>query len=54
MVSKHTKEKTTGGMSVNHSTFPVIRPRIQRAANEAVDEAIRGPFQGKSSKRKKK
>jgi hypothetical protein len=54
MVSKHRKEKTTEWNVGQPLTFPVIRPRIQRAANEAMDEAIKGPFQGKLSKRKKK
>jgi hypothetical protein len=54
MANKHRKEKATQWNVGQPLTFPVIRPPIQRAANEAMDEAIRGPFQGKSSKRKKK
>jgi hypothetical protein len=54
MVGKHRKQKATEWNVGQPLTFPVIRPRIQRTANETMDEAIRGPFQGKSSKRKKK
>jgi hypothetical protein len=54
MIRKPTKEKPTPWNIGQPLIFPVIRPRIQRVANEAVDEAIGGPFQTKRSKRKKK
>jgi hypothetical protein len=54
MARKPTKEKPTPWTIGQPLTFPVIRPSIQRIANQAVDEAIGGPFQNKRSKRKKK
>jgi len=53
MGRKQTKAKPTPWNIGQPLTFPVIRPRIQRIANQTVDEAMRGPFQGKRSKRKK-
>jgi len=53
MATKQKKEKATEWNVGQPINFPVIRPRIQRSANEAEDEAIK-PFQGKLSKRKKK
>jgi len=54
MASKQTKEKSTEWNVGQPLTFPVIRTRIQRAANRAVDEAMRGSLKGKASRRKKK
>jgi hypothetical protein len=51
MGRNETKAKPTAW---NIGQFRVIRPRIQRIARQAVDEAVRGPFQVKQSKRKKK
>jgi len=54
MATKQRKEKATEWNVGQRLMFPVIRPAIQRAANEAMDEAIKGPFQGKLSKLKRK
>jgi hypothetical protein len=54
MAKKQTKQKSTEWNVGQPLTFPVLRPRIQQAANQAVDEAIRGSFNGTRPKRKKK
>jgi hypothetical protein len=54
MGRNETKAKPTAWNIGQPLTFRVIRPRIQRIASQAVDEAVRGPFQVKQSKRKKK
>jgi len=54
MASKQIKKKPSEWNVGQPLTFPVIRPRIQRAANRAVDEAMRGSLKGKASRRKKK
>jgi hypothetical protein len=54
MGRKQTKEKPTPWSVGQPLTFPVIRPHVQRVPNQAMDEAIREPFQGKQAKRKKK
>jgi len=54
MTRKQAKEKPTPWNIGQPLTFPLIRPHIQGAANQAMDEAIGGPFQNKRSKRKKK
>jgi hypothetical protein len=48
MGRKQRKAKPTPWNIGQPLTFPVIRPRIQRIANQTVDEAMRGPFQGKA------
>jgi hypothetical protein len=54
MTRKQAKEKPTPWNIGQPLMFPLIRSNIQRAANQAVDEAMGGPFQNKRSKRKKK
>jgi hypothetical protein len=54
MTRKKTKQKSTEWNVGQPLTFPVIRSRIQQAANRAVDEAIGAPFSSNRSKRKKK
>jgi hypothetical protein len=44
MATKQRKEKAIEWNVGQPLNFPVIRPGIQRAANEAMDEAIKGPF----------
>jgi hypothetical protein len=53
MATKQTKEKSTEWNVGQPFTFPVIRTRIQPAANQAVDEAMRRSLKGKASRRKK-
>jgi hypothetical protein len=50
MGRNETKAKPTAW---NIGQFRVIRPRIQRIARQAVDEAVRGPFQVKQSTEEK-
>jgi len=53
MTPKQAKEKPTPWNIGQPLTFPLIRRHIQRAANQAVDDAIGGPFQNKRKRKKK-